>query len=576
MPRIETLHSLALQSGHADLPVLAPITTRKSAMAPYDAGAGGRRNYGWQPPRLGQNTLLITNMLQMVARSRQSVRNDAWANAAINRFESNVVGTGIQPHWGGISPDIRTKIHASWERWQKRADYLGQSDFYTLQAIAAREIFEAGEVFGRMRLRPKKDKLNVPFQIQLIESEQLPVFYNSIAGSPTKNSIRAGIEIDPDQRRVSYHFYAEHPGESMLYPAAAMTYIEVDAKQVIHVYKPTRAGQLRGEPRMTAVMALMYELEQYEDAALVKKKIQEMFAAFIQKPAPDVDVVPLDTTHTPPTDMGVGLSKIEAGTINELLPGEEIVFPSLPRESDFNVFMSWALHKFAAGVGLTFEQVTGNLEGVNYSSIRAGMLEFRRSCEQFQFNVMVHQFCDPIACRWLDEAVLCGELDLPNYFTDPYQYQNITWVPPGWDWVDPQKESEAAKNDVRSGFSSRTLVVRKKGYDPEMVDAQSVEERSRAAKLGLVYISDPGQILEGRETQPTVEVQTDPDQEAAEFADNGDGTVGPTKSAPQKAAPSPAGGNSGVTPTSVPRRAVPIKVPMKPPPAEKPKTNGHA
>lgn len=559
MARIETLRSLALNSGHADL----PVALHKKASVPYDAGATGRRNIGWNSSRVGQNTLLITNVEQIRARSREAIRNNAWATAAIDRFESNVISTGIQPHWQHPNVNLRDKIQKTWDLWCKRADYLGHSDFYSLQAIAAREVFEAGEVFARFRVRPKKDRLKVPLQIQLIEGEQLPLFLNMINAEPgSDNAVRMGIVMDPDMRRVSYKFYKEHPGEAMLYPASSMSYIDVPADQIQHVYKPLRAGQLRGEPRMVSVLALLYELEQYDDATVVKKKIQAMFAGIITKPAPEVDVMELATAVPQPSDPGVGITKMEAGTYQYLLPGESITFPSLPNESDLDTFMSWALHKFAAGCGLTFEQLTGNLQHVNYSSIRAGMLEFRRACEQFQFNVMVHQFCDPVACRWLDEAVLCGALDLPGYFDDPTIYQDITWVPPGWAWVDPLKESQAALNDVRSGFTSRTMVIRGRGYDPSIVDAQTVEERTRAANLGTVYDSDPNQVLIGRETQPTIEVDTDPDQEAADIADGDGATTGPSKN---KGKPIAAPG-SGVGPTAVPRRAVPKVIPAKPAP----------
>ena len=492
------------------------LTRSASGQVPYDAGGQGRRSYGWQPSRLGQNTLLVTNLEQIRSRAREAVRNNAWAAAAIDRFESNVIGTGIQPHWQHPDPKLRDKIQCAWDRWQAKADYLGQNDFYTMQAIMAREVFEAGEVFVRYRLRPTKDKLFVPFQIQLIEGEQLPVFFNQLGVNSSVNSIRAGIEFDPDMRRVSYRFYAEHPGEAMLYPSDALRYITVPASQIRHDYKPTRAGQLRGEPKMVSVLALLYELDQYEDAAVVKKKIQTMFAAFIQKTAPEVDILPINPADQPTnniaTDPGVANAKIETGTLQELLPGEQVVFPNIPGESDLGVFMSWAMHKFAAGVGLTFEQITGDLTGVNYSSIRAGMLEFRRACEQFQMNVIVHQACEPIMQRWLDEAVMCGALTLPGYFDDPTPYQNVMWVPPGWAWVDPLKEAQAAQMDVRSGFTARSFVVRGKGLDPAVVDATQAAERKHAADLGLVYSSDPGRVMTRGEKNPTLLVDATPDQ----------------------------------------------------------------
>ena len=68
------------------------------------------------------------------------------------------------------------------------------------------------------------------------------------------------------------------------------------------------------------------------------------------------------------------------------------------------------LRSIAAGMGITYEQLTGDLTGVNYSSIRAGLLEFRRRCEQFQHQVIVFQMCRPIWQTWIDAAILSGAL----------------------------------------------------------------------------------------------------------------------------------------------------------------------
>jgi capsid protein len=44
-------------------------------------------------------------------------------------------------------------------------------------------------------------------------------------------------------------------------------------------------------------------------------------------------------------------------------------------------FLRMQFRAVAAAMGITYEQLTGDLTGVNYSSIRAGLLEFRRRCE---------------------------------------------------------------------------------------------------------------------------------------------------------------------------------------------------
>jgi lambda family phage portal protein len=339
--------------------------------------------------------------------------------------------------------------------------------------------------------------------------------------------VRCGIEFDEDQRRVAYHFYKEHPGETMFYPLDAIQFMEVPADDVSHVYKPLRVGQLRGEPMMTRVLTLLYELDQYTDAELLRKKVAAMFAGFITKPVPEDQILPpapfipnpqnveqpLNPVFSPQQDVGTDISKLEPGTLQDLYPGEGITFPQVPDSPDFVGFLNVQLHKFAAGCNMTYEQLTGDLKGVTYSSIRAGLLEFRRACEQIQYNVFVQLGCRRTMKRWLKEGVLVGALDLPGYFQNPSQYENVIWVPPGWEWVDPLKEVQAAQSSVRNGFTSRTIVVRENGHDPEEIDAQQAEERLRSQKLGITYDSDPNKVLIGRETQPDAPGTAKPTEE---------------------------------------------------------------
>src|SRR3546814_9384073 len=107
----------------------------------------------------------------------------------------------------------------------------------------------------------------------------------------------------------------------------------------------------------------------------------------------------------------------------------------------------------AAAMGITYEMLTGDLTQVNYSSIRAGLLEFRRRCEALQHGVIVHQLCRPIWRAWMDQAVLEGALDLPGYRKEKRQYQAAKWITQGWSWVDPPKEynrSEEHTSELQS------------------------------------------------------------------------------------------------------------------------------
>ncbi len=477
---------------------------------PYDAGGHGRRAYAWNPTTLGQNTLLYSHGLQLVARSRDAVRNSGWASCAIDSYVANAIGNGIR--MVSLHPDaqVREMISTAWNRWIRESDQeydpanpaSGQTDFYGQQAIIAREVMEAGEAFVRFRPRPKREGMQVPIQLQLIESEQLPIWRMTTSGIPDKNAVRSGIEFQPDGRRAAYHFWRAHPGETMFFPLEGLQVERVPARDILHVYRPIRAGQLRGQPWLTSVMAKLYELEQYSDAEIVRKKTSAMITGFIKQISPDNPIVPADPSRNSAAQPGEMIAKFEPGSFPILNPGEEIQFASAPDSGDFAPVVTMCLRAFASGAGLTFEQVSGDLSHVNYSSIRAGLLEFRRKCEQFQHSVFIFQVCHPVFRRWMFEAMMAlafGVEMLNQYTADPRLFDDVSWVTPGWPWVDPEKDINSSKDAIRCGLSTRSLECAAQGRDSVVMDQQQDADNKRADGYGILYDSDPRKVITGKD-----------------------------------------------------------------------------
>jgi lambda family phage portal protein len=502
--------------------------------SPYDSTTSGRRMGGWQPTRLGPTTSLWSTRDLMLARCHDEIRNNPLATSAIDNFEAQVVGNGIKPKWQLKNEQLKLQIENEFKlsAMTKDLDYAGLCDYYGLQALAAREIFEGGEVFVRRHIRPLKWSPNpnlkrpmrVPMQMQLIEAEQCPIWLNITASPDTVakpgSVVRTGQEFDTDGRLVAFHMFKENPGETMFYTSAALKFVRITSDHMLHCYKPLRAGLLRGVPYLSPVLVLLHELSKYTDATVVAKQIQAMFAAFVTKIAPEGDIIPTDPAalqqNAGYVTPGVRTGPLEAGTINELFPGEDIKFPSLPHNEDLQSFMNIMLHQFAVGIGATYEQITGDLRGVNLSSIRAGVQDAHRKCEQFIYNVVVTQFCQPTLRWWLDEAVLCGRLSLPGYAEEPEQYLDVTWTPSGWPWINPKDDIEAKQTAVRCGFTSREAVCAETGEDASEIDQQQMRDNTRADAAGLIYDSDPRKILIGRETNPEVTEEGKPEGQEEE------------------------------------------------------------
>ncbi len=455
---------------------------RFRAAADYEAAAATRRTSGWTPPTSDINTLVFRSADTLRSRSRDMVRRNPWATNALDAFVGNCIGTGIKPQAMHSDAAAREQVQALWFRWTDEADASGLTDFYGLQALACRSVMEAGECLVRLRPRLPKDGLSVPLQLQVLEAEHLPTSFSQVLANG--NYIRAGIEFNGIGKRVAYHLYREHPGDT-LNPFLSADPVRVGAEYVLHLFRPLRPGQLRGQPWLTQVLIKLYELDQYDDAELIRKKTAAMFAGFVTKNAPQDSLLP----EVNADESGVAETSLEPGTLQVLLPGEDVKFSS-PADvgATYETFMRVQLRSIAAGMGITYEQLTGDLTGVNYSSIRAGLLEFRRRCEAFQHQVIVFQMCRPIWRAWIDAAIGSGAL--PS-LKDLTPYYDVKWIPPGFAWVDPLKDIKAQIMAVRAGFKSRAEVVSEQGYDAEEIDREIAADNARADDLGLAYDSDP-------------------------------------------------------------------------------------
>src|SRR3546814_8239660 len=79
---------------------------------------------------------------------------------------------------------------------------------------------------------------------------------------------------------------------------------------------------IRGEPWLTRALVKLNELDQYDDAELVRKKTAAMFAGFITRMAPEDNLM----GESAADGNGVALAGMEPGTLQILEPGEDIKF----------------------------------------------------------------------------------------------------------------------------------------------------------------------------------------------------------------------------------------------------------
>ena len=480
------------------------VTMRGGKLVPvassqYEGASHRRRMAGKGTTISGPNAPIERSLPTLQARSHNAIRNNAYAASAKEKYVSNLVGTGIKPQWGDPA------IQALWDRWVEECDADGVDNFYGLQALALGSQFEAGEALGRIRYRRTSDGLSVPMQLQVIESEHLdPAFSRAFGG----RVIRMGIEFNGIGQRTAYHLWRYHPHEQLT--AAYNERVPVPADSVIHMYRRTRPGQLRGVPELTSVIVRLYEIDEMQDATLARQKLAQLFGAFVKRKTdqdPEDDGPNFGTNVIMPGEEGEGLTEFTPGGIHYLEDDEEVTFSSPPDiQSQYTEWLRSELLAVATGAGITYEQLTGDLKGVNYSSIRAGLLEFRRRAEALQAHLIVHQWCRRIAAKWLDVAVTSGRLQIANYWQQRSQLLAIDWIAPKWSWVDPLKEVTADLLEVRGGLAPRSEKAGERGWSLDLLDAEIAKGNESADRYGLVLDSDPRITAKNGALQKALEV----------------------------------------------------------------------
>jgi lambda family phage portal protein len=463
-----------------------------------EAGRMSRRLAGWVPSRAHVNTLIQSAGATTQSRARFLARNNGYAQNAVECFAANVVGAGIVPRWlplddaeqeypSGVVQSFPAAAKALWTDWTDDADSEGLTDLYGIQRRIARELFIAGECFIRRRPRRLEDGLTVPLQLQMLPSEMLDLAYNDTLANGF--TIRQGIEFDPIGRRIAYHFWRVHPGDTTDMSLQAGQRTRVPAADVLHIFDPVEGGQIRGLSRLTAAIVTLFMLDAYDDAELDRKKTAALFALFIKRTDPDGELFDAAVEKAAKASgEGTADVRLQPGLAQVLFPGEDI---SVAAPADvgpsFEAFQYRALARICAGLGLPYAGVTGDLVRANYANQRAALIEARRRLEAIQHSVLVFQFCRPVIRWFADAAALAGALDMPGYADDPAPYLRVRHIPPRWEWVDPLKDRQAEALAVDNGFKARSDVIEAEGADPEEVDARIAEDQAREKRLGIAF-----------------------------------------------------------------------------------------
>lgn len=432
----------------------------RTLLSTVRAYEGASRSDGWRVRRAGAsaNSDHAADARELRNRARSLVQNVPYCARGLQALVSATIGTGIEPKAQGRHADT---LDALWGLQASVMDADGLYDVYGMEAAAYRAMEQDGEVLLRRRRRRPTDGLPVPLQVQVLEIDWLDS--GKTANLPNGGRIVNGIEYDILGRVRAYWLFAAHPGETMR-GTARLTSGPVPAEDIIHLFSPTRPGQGRGITRLAPIIARVRDLMLYEDAELARKNLEARLGVLVSGDLEALGSGGAVEAGGPAWSDEADLGALPSGGITQLPPG---VTPTLVEPKPAGGYVDYCtlnLHLVAAGFGVPYESMTGDMTKVNFSSARIRQMEFRRDCEQMQWHTVIPRLCERLWAWFVEAAVDAGKV--------PAGRHGVEWSTPRWDYVNPLQDINAEAQAIGLGVLTPSESLRRRGYDPAKVFAE--------------------------------------------------------------------------------------------------------
>jgi lambda family phage portal protein len=458
--------------------VVAPPRRPRGRTATYDAAQTNTENTRhWSAAdnysAAAANSRDVREKLR--TRSRYECANSSYLGGVVQTIAYDTIGSGPRLQLGfapgagdpkALYPLARQveRLYAGWQRATGYADKL--------RVLFGAKVVD-GEGFGVMTTNPMVPD-PVKLDLGLIECDRVcdPVW----AVAPTPGD---GITYDAAGNPVSYKVLRDHPGD-LAFPfptAAGRGYDVVPARFVLHWFRATRPGQLRGVPETAAALPLGAELRRYTRATILAAELAASLAGVLstEQGVPGDEAPEFETFDTVEVSPGM-LVTLPAGWSASQFKGEQPV-------AEYASFKHEILNEMGRGLHAPFNVTTGNSSGYNYSSSRLDLQMYQRFTWANR-EMIRHKGQDRMFLAWVAEAGAVGLLP------DGMPPADL-WA---WDWhwdaftsVDPQKDAAADAAELALGLTTRAEKCAARGIDWRETIDQLAAEQEYAASMGVVF-----------------------------------------------------------------------------------------
>ena len=461
----------------------------------------------WMPIAGSANADTTQDLPTLRSRSRDQMRNAPVALGALNTTVSHVIGTGLT-YTPAIDAEFLNLDDEQAESWQddvKRrfgawaasvdCDCARQLDFFGLQELAFRSFLESGDTFI-ITPRLARSGRTARLALQLIEADRV-CNPNRGADGP---ALIAGVEIDPPTGEVlAFHVARHHPGginiAGNVWDRVGVRGSSTGRRNVLHIFKPLRPGQLRGVPWISPILEPLKQLGRWSDAELNAAVVSGLMSTFIKMDPDAFDNLYDDDAQEEIVKTASKWSgAMESGQVVNLMPGESIDSPAPGRPNPaFDPFWTAMVRQIGMALEMPYEVLVMHFQS-SYSAARAALLMAWKSFRSKR-DMLAKTMCQPVLELWLADEVAEGRINAPGFFADDVvraAWCAAIWTGDGPGSIDPSKEVDAAAKRVELGISTKQAEsILHDGVDWEQKHEQRVKEIN-AEKRDGIYIPPAG------------------------------------------------------------------------------------
>lgn len=487
----------------------------------FDAGSWNTRELeGWWPSLLSADDEALDARDTLVARARDLYRNHPVVHGAVDKIADAVIGSRVmldaKPMHDLLGKDIDWALEwsltaeAEFKVWAygpgHECDVAREASFGQIMRTALITRIVDGECLLVIRNKARGPRRYTTC-IEIIDTDRLtnPRGVADNMKLANGNTIYGGIEYAPDGEPVAYHIRVKHPmqlntqGDNFRWVRIAR-YSSVGKPQVIHSFRKHRANQRRGISALAPVIKRVRMNDNYDIAELEAALFDAINAGVVESGYPTSDVAAAMAPSGQDTNAGWSLAKhVAYRSQNKVnltgvrmihgLPGEKFTWKQPARPAgNYPAFKGAGQHDMAAGMGLSYPQLSEDWADINYSSARTLLNEKWRG-----FDSMGEEFCDQVCSPcWialLEEMIAVGTVKMPGGAGKFYDRRALigfsSWLRPGRGKIDPLKEENASDIAVNAGRSNNAIECANNGLDLYEVLVGKARESRIREKLGI-------------------------------------------------------------------------------------------